>query len=120
MTFLTAGPRYNLEQICAVTYLANYGMQIAIGNNLANSPWGAAGEPARDAYRHGVLYAITHQPVPAEQHAEWVRYHTARRTQHPNLVPWDDLPVNERDKDAVFLAVVNQLAGGAPPAGGGR
>jgi len=99
---------YNLEQISAIVYLANYGMRIALGSEGPN-PWTDATEAQRDAYRHGVLFAITHQPTSGEQHDEWVRYHEVRNPDHPNLVPWQDLSPGERDKDAVFLMLVRFL-----------
>lgn len=103
--------RYNLEQMAAVAYFANCGMQVAVGSPFpVTDLWAEAGEETRESYRHGVTYALTHQPTPAEIHAEWVRYHSERGAVHPNLVPREELPPGEADKDEVFLTLVAFLA----------
>ena len=58
---------------------------------------------------------------PAEQHDAWRRWHEARGWRpgpvkdaaaltHPNLVPFEELPVEQRRKDVLFGAVCRALA----------
>lgn len=61
--------------------------------------------------------AMDKLPTPAEAHESWNqayykmgwKYGKVRDTKaktHPDLVPFDDLPQPEKDKDAIFLAFV--------------
>jgi hypothetical protein len=64
----------------------------------------------------------TEMPTPEEVHNSWMKayldmgwkYGEVRDTEkktHPDLLPFDQLPKDERDKDAIFLSLV-WLAGG--------
>jgi hypothetical protein len=100
---------YNLEQISAVAFFANRGMRIAVGNEVPNE-WTETSDLTRASYRSGVLFALTFRPTEELQHEEWRRWLHEHGQTHENDVPWWQLRPQERDKDGLFLAVVNYLA----------
>ena len=61
--------------------------------------------------------ALEKLPTPEEAHESWVKAYRkmgwkygeerdAEAKTHPDLVPYDELPQSEKDKDAIFLALV--------------
>jgi hypothetical protein len=75
--------------------------------------------------------AMDQLPSPEEAHDNWMREHIRMGWKygekrdpelklHPDLVPYDELPKDERDKDAVFLALVWLARQLVQPLGGGQ
>jgi len=76
-----------------------------------------------DAFRRQFVQVIQNYltmdklPTPEEAHDSWVQAYTdmgwvygperdpVKKT-HPDMVPFDQLPKDERDKDAIFLALI--------------
>ena len=65
----------------------------------------------------GKYLSLDKLPTPEEAHNSWVeaykkmgwkygRKKDASKKTHPDMLPFYDLPKDERDKDAIFLAVV--------------
>ncbi len=65
----------------------------------------------------GKYLSLDKLPTPPEAHDSWMeayfkmgwKYGKARNVEkktHPDLLPFDELPQDERDKDAIFLAFV--------------
>lgn len=91
-------------------------------NDHSQKPWAEAEDWQRDSAIKGVQFALDNPDAPpSAQHDAWTadklaqgwRYgevkDPAAKT-HPCLVPYEDLPAEQRVKDAVFKAIVNAHA----------
>lgn len=108
-----------IEDIARVTHEANRAIQIATGDPAVSPHWDEAPEWQRESAIDGVEKALagaTHEQLHESwctfKHAGgWVYGPTkdeAART-HPCLVPYAELPEEQRKKDAVFAAIVAAL-----------
>ena len=92
-----------------------------VSGDFAQLSWDAAPEELRVSAVEGVRFArLNPDAGPREQHAAWARGREAEgwaygivkdpsaRT-HPALLPYDELPAQQRRKDALFLSVVRAL-----------
>lgn len=109
-----------VEDIARVAHEANRAIQIVTGDPAVSPPWDDAPEWQRASALYGVEKALA--GATAEQlHESWCTFKRAgvwvhgpvkdeafRR--HPCLVPYTDLPEEQRKKDAVFAAIVAALA----------
>lgn len=109
------------EQIARVCHEANRGYCEAIGDP-SQEPWEFAYQWQRDSAINGVTYALTYPTAPpSAQHDAWLRdkekdgwkYGAVKdpaKKEHPCCVPYDQLPIEQKRKDALFKAIVNSLA----------
>ncbi len=106
------------EQIARVCHEANRAYQMALGE-AANPPWYGASEQLKASAVDGVRYARG-EITPRMSHANWVAYKQAsgwtydeikdfERKTHPCLVPYEELPEEQRLKDELFMAIVKAL-----------
>lgn len=91
--------------------------------------WNQAPKWMKTASRDAVMFRLDHPEAPASaQHDQWMEsklkdgwkhgpVKDARKKTHPLLVPYDDLPYQERQKDALVGAVVEALTRPLPNAG---
>lgn len=108
------------EAIARVCHEVNRAYCQAIGDN-SQLPWEIAPQWQRDSAINGVAF---HQAnpltVPEDSHAEWMRNKIAdgwkwgsvkneSKKEHHCIVPYDQLPVEQRAKDYLFRAVVHAL-----------
>ena len=109
----------DIEKIARVCHEANRAWCAANGDH-SQVPWDDAPEWVLKSAIEGVRYALTNKAGAAGQHNAWceakrrdgwvfgsVKDATAKT--HPCLVPYDDLPAEQRAKDALFGAIVNAL-----------
>jgi len=109
-----------IQEIARVCHEANKAICEAFGD-VSQKPWNAAEQWQRDSAIKGVLFAFENpQATPADQHEAWAKDKLAdgwvhgpvkdveART-HPCLVPYADLPPEQRVKDMVFRAIVRAL-----------
>ncbi|KPC89937.1 hypothetical protein ADL27_38665 [Streptomyces sp. NRRL F-6602] len=106
-------------EIARVAHEANRALQVVTGDPSPSPEWDAAPEWQRASAVDGVRQALTGAP-PEELHEAWCAYKRAdgwvygsakdgeART-HPCLVEYRALPDDQRQKDAVFHAVVRAL-----------
>ncbi|HOJ04130.1 MAG TPA: RyR domain-containing protein [Bacteroidota bacterium] len=92
----------------------------AIGDN-SQPPWDEAPEWQKKSAIFGVLYHLAHpDSKPSDSHDNWMRdkikdgwtwgpVKDPQKREHPCMVPFDHLPVEQRAKDHLFLAVVRAL-----------
>ena len=115
--------RYTNEQIARVCHKAIRALQYIQDDPCPSVPWDSEPEEIRALAIEGVR-AARQGITPRQSHEDWARGKRAQgwtwgpekdpeaRT-HPNLVPYDDLPPGQRDKDVMFLAIITALTCGA-------
>ena len=106
-----------IEQIALVCHEANRAYCMTIGD-YSQKPWEQADQWQRDSAIAGVMYAREHPDAPPfAQHEAWLRdkrldgwvygqVKDAALKTHPCMVDYDELPIEQRLKDALFVAVV--------------
>lgn len=111
----------NDEQIARVCHATNraYCQTIGDGSQL---PWDQAEEWQRQSAISGVAFALANSDAPASsQHDAWMAdklkdgwtYGPSKSSQdktHPCIVPYEDLPLEQRLKDYLFKAIVKAFA----------
>lgn len=122
-------------QIAIVCHEANRAYCQTIGDD-SQKPWEEAEQWQRDSAIKGVEYAALHPDAPpSAQHGAWMEDKLAQgwkygpvkdaaKKEHPCIMPYDGLPLEQRIKDSLFRGVVfaflNPLAmAGAERAAGG-
>jgi DNA-binding transcriptional MerR regulator len=110
------------EDIARVVHAANRELQIVQGDPAPSPPWDEAPDyQVREAIA-GVQEVLRNPELTAEQSHElwcdrmradgWTHgdVKDAERKTHPTLLPWGELPSEQRLKDRLFIAVVRALA----------
>jgi hypothetical protein len=107
-------------EICArAAHEANHGYCRAIGDG-SQTDWDAAPYWQRESCRKGVAGALAGN-TPEKQHEAWMADKLAggwvygpvkdpEKLTHPCLVPYAELPPEQRVKDAIYVAVVRATA----------
>lgn len=114
-----------VESIAAMCYRVNKAVCEAAGDH-SQPTWENAPDWQKESMIDGVLSALTTMdPTPQQNHKNWVDYKLADgwvrgdvkdpvKKTHPCLVPFVDLPIEQKIKDYVFLAVVEGMAALVP------
>lgn len=109
-----------VEQIAMVCHEANKAYCTSIGDTSQKS-WTEAEQWQRDSAIKGVQYRLEHPDAPdSAQHDAWCADKVANGwsyglvknpeiKEHPCLVSYNELPQEQRLKDALFQAVVDAL-----------
>jgi RyR domain len=107
----------NVEAIARICHEANRAYCATIGDH-SQKEWEDAEQWQRDSACQGVEYAITNpNATAADQHQAWVDAKAAdgwsygpvkdpAKKQHPCMIPYCHLPVEQRTKDHLFKAIV--------------
>ncbi|MGL3805831.1 RyR domain-containing protein [Paeniglutamicibacter sp. R2-26] len=106
----------DIAQVC---HEANRALQIAGGDPAPSPHWDAAHQWQRDSAVDGVAKALA-DATPEHLHESWCDFKTAdgwtygptkdeAAKTHPCLVPYDQLPAEQRAKDDLFAAIVTTL-----------
>jgi hypothetical protein len=110
-----------IEQIAKVCHEANKAYCEGIGDNSQKS-WNEAEQWQRDSAVKGVEYRLDNSTAaPSAQHDAWMadkvkdgwvygEEKDATAKTHPCIVPYNELPEEQRKKDSLFQAVVDALA----------
>lgn len=112
-------PAMTAEHIAYVAHNINRAYCEAIGEPVPPH-WEEADQDMRNSLLRGVLFTLRHNSTPEMQHEEWMKtkleqgwklgpVKDAEKKEHPNLVPYDQLPQEQRVKDFLFRGVVNSL-----------
>lgn len=108
------------EAIAKVCHEANRAYCETIGDN-SQPAWEDAPAWQRGSAIKGVEFCITHPDAPpSANHDNWLAVKEAEgwkygpvkdpeKKEHPCFVPYDQLPVEQQKKDALFRAVVAAL-----------
>lgn len=110
----------NSHQIAQVCHEANTAYCRVIGD-YSQKHWDEAEQWQRDSAIKGVEYAIANPNAPASaQHEAWIEdkvasgwaygpIKDAAKKEHPCIIPYDGLPIEQRLKDSLFKAIVAGL-----------
>ena len=109
------------QLIAKVCHDANRALCTTHGD-LSQVPWEEAPEWQRQSAIHGVEFCRANMDAPASaNHDSWLKekldtgwkygpVKDAEKKEHPCLVPYEQLPVEQQKKDALFKAIVAALA----------
>lgn len=109
------------ERIARVAHEVNRALCIAFGDH-SQAPWEDAPEWQRESAIKGVVFRQQNPDSPTcAQHEAWAGEKIAagwtygdvkdvEAKTHPCLVPFEDLPPEQRAKDWLFVAVVRALS----------
>lgn len=111
--------RFSDEAVAEVAHAATQALQGILNDPCPSQPWFAETREQRQSVIDGVRNA-RNGTTPEKSHENWVRFKLEhgwtpgdskdpQRKTHPNLVPYADLPEDEKVKDRLFLAVVTAL-----------
>lgn len=123
--FLRADPAASVveqaaRELARVCHEANRAICEAFGDH-SQKPWEQAEQWQKDSAIKGAIFAMQNSAAPpAAQHEAWMRdkaadgwvygpVKDADAKTHPCMVPYDQLPPEQRAKDHVFKALVNTL-----------
>lgn len=113
--------KMNQDQIARVCHEVNRAYCQAIGD-FSQPSWEDAPEWQRESARAGVDLHLSGDFGPEASHINWMKqkvddgwvYGPVKdpdNKQHPCIVPFDQLPVEQQAKDFIFRAVVHALDG---------
>lgn len=113
--------RHNVEQIAKICHETNRAYCETIGDQ-SQKPWGDAELWQRESAIKGVEFALANPDAPASaQHDAWLDDKTrngwsygpekdAAKKEHPCIVPYAELPIEQRLKDYLFKSIVAAFA----------
>lgn len=107
---------YDIAMAC---HEANRSLQFALGEDPA-AKWGNISQDMRASAVDGVRASLSGVSTPEGLHQNWMDFKTAqgwiygpdkseKKKTHPCLVPYEDLPEEQRAKDHLFSSVVSAL-----------
>lgn len=109
-----------IEQLASVCHAANKQYCEAIGDH-SQQPWDAAPQWQKSSAVEGVRLKLANPDLgPAEQHAGWLQLKSkegwkygpvkdVEKKEHPCFLPYEELPPEQKAKDALFGNIVKAL-----------
>jgi hypothetical protein len=120
LTLKEVGPmlsKIDIYPVAVAAHQANYAYCLAIGDKT--EPWSKCSTKIKESVLEGVRRVLEGET--AEQlHSSWLKFKIrdgwifgvekdeAKKT-HPCLVPYDDLPANQKYKDTLFQTTVSEM-----------
>lgn len=109
-----------IEQIAQVCHEANRGLCESTGD-FSQPLWALAPQWQRESAIEGVKFHQSGEYGPSASHEKWMADKVAQGwvygslklpelKQHPCLVPFDQLPIEQQKKDSLFAAIVKALS----------
>ena len=116
--------KMSVEQIAEACHERNREYCHVIGDD-SQPAWADAPDWQKESAIAGVEDAISGDVTPEQSHESWLMQKAAdgwvygetkdaELKTHPCMVPYDELPANQRKKDAIFLATVAECVGACP------
>lgn len=111
----------DVQSIAKVCHETNRAYCQSIGDN-SQPTWDEAPDWQRQSAENGVRFHLENPDAkPSHSHEEWLKEKEATgwkygpvknpdTKEHPCFVPYDQLPEEQKKKDALFVAVVHALA----------
>jgi len=104
-------------RIARICHEVNRAYCKSIGDDSQVS-WDEAPQWQRDSAINGVMFHLENDVTPEQAHENWMREKEAdgwvygevkdiEKKEHPCMVPYDQLPAEQRTKDYLFKAVVD-------------
>lgn len=115
---------YTVNQIAKYCHNINRLYRISHGQPDMYGDWGKAPEKIKQSAIDGVKFRLANSEVGSEDmHQNWVKFKTEVgwtfgpeldpvKKEHPCLRPYNELPVHEQIKDALFIETVKALSQG--------
>jgi hypothetical protein len=109
-----------IEQVAQLAHEVNRSFCQLIGDNSQPS-WEEAPDWQIKSALAGVVFRLSNPDAPAStQHDQWLNDKIAdswkygkskdpEKKEHPCIVPYEDLPIEQKIKDTLFIAVVSAL-----------
>lgn len=109
-----------IVRIARVCHEANRGYCASIGD-MSQPTWEEAPDWQKESALKGVMHHIENpDSTPADSHTEWMAekartgwsYGDEKDPEaktHPCMVPWEELPAEQRMKDVIFLSIVRAM-----------
>lgn len=108
-----------VNDIARTCHEANRSLQLALGE-LASDPWGESTKAIKDSAIDGVLARLRGTSTAEDMHDNWFRFKAAQgyvhgpekneeKKTHPCMVPYEELPEDQKAKDHLFSAIVDSL-----------
>jgi hypothetical protein len=110
----------NIEAIARVCHEANRAYCASMGDD-SQPAWDDAPDWQKESAMNGVAYHARHpESTPADSHEHWLKekldtgwvYGPVKNPEikeHPCCVPYGELPLEQRAKDTLFLAIFKAL-----------
>lgn len=117
-SYMRSGARF--EIIARVAYAANVEYSSRV-DNFAHKPWDEIDEALRETTRQGVRFRLENpSATPESMHENWLKEKKAAgyvygerkddvAKTHPDCVPYDELPEDQKRKNRLFSAIVDAL-----------
>lgn len=109
-----------ITDIARACHEANRQYCLSIGDD-SQVAWEDAPEWQKESATNGVLYHVQHpNSTPSDSHENWLKekqdtgwkygpVKDVEKREHPCFVPYEELPENQKVKDAMFLSLVRTL-----------
>jgi hypothetical protein len=110
-----------MELIAKVCHEANRAYCQSIGDHSQPS-WEDAPNWQKESAVNGVYYVSNNECTPEQAHENWMKQKLEdgwvfgvvkdpEKKTHPCIIPYSELPVEQRSKDYIFRAIVNAFKG---------
>lgn len=107
------------EGIAKICHNANKAFCEYLGDN-SQVDWEIASQEQKSSAINGVVLALARDLTPEQMHSEWKEFKvkqgwtygpikSEKDKVHPCIVPYDQLPQEQKFKDILFLAIVNSM-----------
>lgn len=111
---------FSSEEIASIAHEATRGLQRVLGEQVS-FPWEQLGPDLRSSVIDGVEKILIGEiTAPADSHANWLTFKADQgwtygpvkdfaKKEHPDMVPFEELPREQQVKDEIFFALVKIL-----------
>lgn len=111
----------DLEKVASVCHEANRQLQVVQGDPVVSPHWDEASTEQKESAKKGAYEALVHKANPKQLHELWALDKAKKGwiwgptkseelQTHPCMVPYEELPFEQRLKDYVFQGIVKGFA----------